>query len=174
MATLLDGIVKVTIQPNYGKALDLSTARDIVASSGEASWDLAFGTAANQANMVWHDQRTLADSATEELDLSGGLTDAFGDSITLARVKAIFIKTNAASVANLQVGGAAANAFINWVGDATDKLIVRGAGGFFMTVGPDATGFAVTAATGDLLKITHDGSDTADIVYDIIVIGSGT
>ena len=172
MATALSGAVKITCEPSLKKALDMSTVQDSVTTDGIISWALAFGTAADQANDVWHDQRTLAQSATEELDVSGTLLNAFGDTFTPARIKAIFIKTSSGSTANLLVGGAAANAFSTMFSDASDVLVIRGAGGGVMLMAPDATGYVVTGATGDLLKMTHDGSTTEDMVYDIILIGA--
>ena len=125
------------------------------------------GTAANQADLLFSDTRT---TATEELDLAAGLTDAYGSTITMARVKAILIKAAAANTQDVYVGGAAANGFITPFVDATDKLIVR-AGGAFLLWAPDATAYAVTAGTGDLLKIAAaDGS--TPITYDIIIIGA--
>ena len=60
--------------------------------------------------------------------------------------------------------------FINWVGDPTDKISVR-PGGAFILIAPDATGYAVTAATGDLLKIANSAGTTS-VTYDIIIIGA--
>ena len=170
--TDLTGSVKITCNPNLKKALDLSTAQDIISANGNISWALAFGTAADKADDVWHDQRTLAVGATEDLDVSGDMENAFGDLFTPLRIKAIFIKTSVGSTANLLMGGAAANQFSTMFGDATDVLVVRGAGGGIMLMAPDATGYVVTPATGDILKMTHDGSTTDDLVYDIILIGA--
>ena len=57
-------------------------------------------------------------------------------------------------------------------GDDTDKLIIRGAGGGVLLMAPDATGYVVTGATGDLLKMAHDGATVDNLVYDIILIGA--
>jgi len=131
---------------------------------------LTSGTGANQADLVFTDQRTLAASTTEDLDLNAVLTDAFGDVITMARVKAIIVKAADGNTNNVEVGGAATNALINWVGDATDKIVVP-PGGIFLLATNDATGFLVTPATGDVLKIGNSAGGTP-VTYDIIIIGA--
>lgn len=131
---------------------------------------LSNGSGAGQADRIWADTRTLAASALEDLDLAGTLVDGFGQVITLARVKAIVIAAAGANANNLVVGGAAANAFVNWVGAATHTITVR-PGGLFVLASTDAVGYAVTAGTGDLLRVTNGGAGTA-VTYDIVVIGS--
>src|SRR4051812_29045516 len=74
--------------------------------------DLATGTAVDCADVVWSDQRTLALSTAESLDLAGSLTNAFGTTLTFVKVKAIYIQnTETRAGAILAVGGAASNAF---------------------------------------------------------------
>jgi hypothetical protein len=127
------------------------------------------GTGANQASNIFHDRRTLTASSTENLDLAGVLTNKFGTVLTFTKIKAIIIHASSANTNNVLVGGAASNAFINWVGDQTDIITVR-PGGTFILIAPDATGYAVTAATGDILKVANSSSGTS-ITYDIIILG---
>ena len=169
MATTLTGNISVFANVTHDGGADLSTLTDKI-SGAVQTWAIANGTGADQADLVWHDQRTLALSTSEDLDLSGVLTDAFGTAVSFARVKAIIVSAASTNGALIQVGGAVGNQFINWVADATDKVQVR-AGGSFMLMAPDATAYAVTAATGDLLRITNtDGA--AQAVYDIYIIGA--
>jgi hypothetical protein len=130
---------------------------------------IANGTSANQANMVFSDTRTLTASSTESLDLSGSLTDAYGATIVFTKIVGIIVSASSANTNNVLVGGAASNAFINWVSDSTDKIVIR-PGGTFALFSNDATGYAVTADTGDLLKIANSSSGTS-VTYDIILIG---
>lgn len=132
--------------------------------------DLATGTASGQADKMWSDQRTIAASGTDDLDLAGSLVDAFGATITYARIKALYVAAAAANTNNVVVGGAASNQFINWVGTATDKIVIR-PGGMLLLACADATAYAVTAATGDLLRIANSGAGTG-VTYDIVIIGS--
>jgi hypothetical protein len=149
------------------KSQDFSATKDSVAKNYEIS--LLDGSGAGQATTAWHDQRTLSSSANEDLDLSGVLTDAFGDTITFTKIKAIVVSAASANAAAIEVGGAATNALVNFVGSATDKIKVR-PGGLFVIASEDATAYAVTAGTGDLLRITNT-SGAASATYDIFVIG---
>ena len=52
----------------------------------------ADGTGANQATIMWSDQRTLTSGSSESLDLSGSaLTDAFGAAVALTSIKGIIL-----------------------------------------------------------------------------------
>lgn len=126
------------------------------------------GTGANQATHVWSDTRTLAASATENLDLAGGLTDALGNALTFTAIKAIRVRAASANTNNVVVGGAAMNAFLLF-SDATDKISVK-PGGVFLYCDPSAAGTAVTAGTGDILLIANSGAGTS-VEYDIEIIG---
>lgn len=125
------------------------------------------GTGSKQNDKQWHDRRTLV-ATSEELDLAGSLTNVFGDTVTFAKIRAILI-VNRSKVATekLLIGGSAANAFINWVASSTDIIHIDAGGAFLLTSPID--GFAVTAGTGDKLKIDA-GADT--ITYDIILLGT--
>lgn len=130
---------------------------------------LASGTGADQADQLWTDTRTIAASGTDDLDLAGSLTNALGATATFARVRGLYVAAAAGNTNNVLVGGAASNQFINWVADATDKVVVR-PGGFLLLANRDATGYAVTASTGDLLRIANSGSGTG-VTYDIAILG---
>jgi hypothetical protein len=132
--------------------------------------NLADGTDANEANRIYHATRTLAASANEDLDLSGVLLDPLGDTLTFARVKALIVSAAAANTNNVIVGGAGTNTFINWVSDATDKIIVRPSG-VFCVIASDITAYVVTAGTGDLLRVANSGAGSS-VTYDITIIGA--
>jgi len=127
---------------------------------------LASGTSASQADLVWSDTRTLA-ATSENLDLAGSLSGALGTTVTFAKVSGIIIRNNTATAAaKLLVGGAASNQFINWVANSSDILQIGPSGILFLTSPVD--GYAVTAATGDILKID---SGAATISYSIVIWG---
>ena len=136
----------------------------------QATLALANGTGANQADLAFWDQRTLAPSANEDHDLAGGLTDAFGAVLTFARIKGILISASSANANNVIVGGAASNQFLTWVGGGAHTVTVR-PGGFLMLAAPDAVAYAVTAATGDLFRIANSGAGTS-VTYDMVIVGS--
>ena len=130
---------------------------------------LTNGTGADQANNVFADQRALGAGANEELDLAGSLVNALGATLTFTAIKAILVQALSTNAANIVVGGAASNAFVGPFGDATDTLAL-GPGDFMMITRRSAAGLAVTAGTGDKLKVTNsDGAAGAS--YRIILIG---
>jgi hypothetical protein len=168
MADTLTSLVRLLVSGTYTKDLDLADPTDRLNKTYEQAFES--GTASEQCNLVFHDTRSLANSASEDLDLAGSLSSAFGATLTYAKIKAIIIKNNS-TTQTLTVGGAAANQFINWVADPTDKINIPPSG-FFCLVAPLA-GFAVTAGTGDLLKIANGAAgDVA--TYDIVLLGSST
>lgn len=132
---------------------------------------LRTGTAAGQADKLWYDERTLSASATEDLDLAGVLADTFGTTFTSARVKALVVAAAAGNANNVVVGAASSNAWATLLG-ATGTVTVRPGATVAMCVGvADATGYAVTAGTGDLLKVANSAGGTS-VTYQIAVIGA--
>lgn len=127
------------------------------------------GTGSNLADLLFSDQRTLALSTSEDLDLAASLSDPLGATLTFVKVKAIEIRAAAGNGGNIVVGGAAVNAFLGAFADATDKLEIP-AGGAVVMVAPGA-GWTVTPGTGDLLKIENDDSGAA-ATYDIVIVGT--
>lgn len=136
--------------------------------SYDSQFSFTDGSGANQAGKIFSDTRTLAASATESLDFSGVLLDPFGAVITSAKLKALIIKAAAANTNDVLVGGAASNALSSLFGDATDIIVVK-PGGLFCVVAPQAAGYAITAGTGDLLKVANSSSGTG-VTYDIIAL----
>lgn len=165
MATSLTSQITAIIAGTMTDDLDLSDPED--ALSYTVTDSMANGTAAEQANERWHDRRTLA-ATSENLDLAGGLTNWKGETITFTKIKTIFIYNRAPTTGyNLTVGAAGAAPFVNWVGGATHTMII-GPEGFDFRHSP-IDGYAVTAGTGDILKID---SGANAITYDIILIGT--
>lgn len=130
------------------------------------------GTAAGQADLIYAAERSLASASNDDLDLSGGLTDAFGATITMAEVMGIVVINEAANgtanTTDLTIGGAT-NPFVGFLG-ATDTIGPIKPGGTFMMFAGDAAGIgAVTAGTGDILRIANSAGATAN--YQIAIIG---
>lgn len=161
--------LQLHLEIEYTQALDLAIGR--VPLLKDYVSNLVTGTAAGQADKVWHDQRTLTAAANEDLDLNGaGLTDAFGANLGFVRIKGLIVAAAAANPNPISVGGAAANGFVSWVGSATDKVSVRPGAVLALFAGQaDATGYAVTAATADLLRVTAGAG--GNHTYDVIVVG---
>ncbi|MGW2209914.1 hypothetical protein [Streptomyces sp. NPDC001781] len=150
-------------------AANLGTSR--APQSLSRQMQLSNGTGAGKADRVWSARRTITASSSDDLDLAGVLLDAYGAVITFARVKGIIVAAAAANTNNLVIGAAATNPWATLLG-STGTLTVRPGG--FVAVGTgqtDTTGYAVTASTGDLLRITNGGSGSS-VTYDIHIIGA--
>jgi len=130
--------------------------------------ELTPGTEAlGKADLLFADTRTLAASASEDLDLAGLLTDAFGATITAAEIVLIYVKAAAGNTNNVTVAPAAANGFNGPFLAAGDGVAVK-PGEYSVFV--SRTGWPVTVGTGDLLTIANSGAGTG-VDYDIVVIG---
>lgn len=164
----LTATLQISLAATLSKALDLLTAEPPL--SYNKTFTITNGTGANQADKMFHDQRTLSASATENLDLAGVLADLFGDTITLARIKALIVYAAPGNTNDVLVGGAAANQWLSWVGDATDVVKVK-PGGILVLVAPDATGYVVAGGTADQLKIANSAGSTS-VTYDIVIVGA--
>lgn len=154
---------------------DQTSAQDLTTASAPVSWArqvaLATGTSAGQADLIFTDTRTLAASATEDLDLAGSLTGAFGATLTFVKIKAIAISAAAGNTNNVVVGAASATQWATLL-NSTGTVTLRPGSTFMAFTGvADSTGWGVTAATGDLLKVANSGAGTG-VTYDIVVIGT--
>lgn len=167
MALSFTGSMKFNVQGSLSNTIDLgSRSYNITYNKG---YSLSNGTGADQANIIWSDTRTISASSNDDLDLAGGLTDAYGATITFTKIKGILVYAYAENSNILQIGGAASNAFVNWVASATDIINLRPGGSFGITV-TDATAYAVSAGTGDILRLTNGGAGSS-VTYDIMLIG---
>lgn len=133
---------------------------------------LGAGTSSGQADLMFADQRTLAASATENLDLAGVLVDPLGATLTFGHVKLIYIHAAATNTNDVCVGGAATNTFSGPFADPTDKVCVKPGAVAFLTVFT-GVGWTVTPATGDILKVANSSSGTS-VVYDVVILGTST
>ena len=124
------------------------------------------GTGEDQVGYVWQDKARSLDTTTEDLNLDG-LTDFQGATMTTNNnVAVMYIKNLDTDTGDrLVLGGAAANQMINWVQAANDQINI-GADGLFLLISP-LDKYAITAATGDLLRV--EAVDTS--TYDILIAG---
>lgn len=142
-------------------AADLRNTTSIVLTSG---------TGSGAADMMWSDTRTLAASATEDLDLAASLSPHVGTgTLTFARIKGLLIKAADANTNDVQLTRPASNGVPLFLA-AGDGIPVK-PGGLFLWVAPNAAGVAVTASTGDLLTLTNSAGSTT-VTYDVVIIGA--
>lgn len=168
MAATLASKVTILLDALFSKTNGLQNANTGITKNQAVA--LTSGVGANQADLCYVENRTIAASGTAAIDLAGVLLDIYGATITFARIKAILIFAAAANVNNVLMGGAAANAFLGPFSDSTD-IIATKPGGITALVAPDAVAWAVTAATADQLKFANSSSGTG-VTYDLVLIGA--
>lgn len=127
------------------------------------------GVGAGQADMIFSDNRTVAPSATDALDLAGSLPGPFGGTLTFARIKMVAIYAVLGNTNNCNFVMPAANGVPLFLA-AGDGLPVHPGGGF-VWYAPSAAGVVVTAGTGDLLNVVNSGAGTS-VTYDLIIVGA--
>ncbi len=131
---------------------------------------LESGTVVNEQDLLWYDiGRTLAASASENLDLAGSLSDPFGDTITMAKLKGIYIhnkNTTAGDV--LQFGNNAAHVPLF---SAVTTSFDIGPGATFFWLDPSLAGVTVTAGTGDIISLAETGAANT-LTFDIAIWGT--
>jgi hypothetical protein len=169
MATILSSLgFELSLRWLFENQLPLGNARDSAALS--AAGMLADGAGADQAEVVWHDRRTLAGSQADDLSLAGGLVDAFGNVVELAAVKAVALRNRGADDDDvLAVGGHDTAPWLDWVAAAGDIVRV-GPRGLLLLWNPSAAGYGVTPETADVLRIENTGNNT--IEYDVVIVGT--
>jgi len=134
---------------------------------------LASGAGAGNIDVLWRDTRTLAASASENLDLAGALTDQLGSAAVFARVKAILVMAAPGNTNNVNVSRGSSNGAPLFLANG-DGLPVR-PGGFWLLscADSDGTGYALTAGTADILTVANSNSGTS-VEYTIAVLGNST
>jgi hypothetical protein len=155
----------VRVEGEYTGANDISAPNQPI--DFKALLSFLTGSGSGLASKVFADTRTLAASATENLDLSGSLTDAFGAVLAFTKVKAILVKAHVTNVNAVVLGGAGSNPFVGPWGATGTQTVQPGGVAFYA----DPVGFDVTPATGDLLKVLNGGSGTG-VDYDVVIVGS--
>lgn len=130
------------------------------------------GTGANQADIFFADQRTVASASNDDLDLAGVLSNAFGQTITAAELVAIMLINapinGAANTTNLTLGGGT-NPVTGFLGGTTPTVGPIRPGGFLLLACGDAAGIgAVVAGTGDILRVANSAGAPAS--YQIAII----
>lgn len=134
----------------------------------ERTVSIAPGTATlDQADVLWADQRTLAASATESLDLAGTLAGLLGGTLTEAEITGIYLEADAGNTNDVVFFGAATNAFNGPLSGTTPKLTL-GPGDVSLTT--NRKGWPVVASTGDVLLVANSAAGTA-VSYKIVIVG---
>ena len=167
----LNARIDLNIGATLTSAFDLTSQGRIPLSVAKA-FVLSTGVGAGQANMLWFDTRTILASADDDLDLSGGLTDGFGQPAPFARVKAMYVYADPDNINDIRVGGGGVNSFSSWLGDDTDVVTLT-PGGLLLLATADPVAYVVTPAIGDILRITNAAGGSS-VVYDIVLFGTSS
>lgn len=180
MATALTTLLKLTGNIRETNAQDLSTPTDQInigtGTSGSqgfselvAEW--ASGTSDNQANEWFHDQRTVAATTADNLDLAGTLTNRLtGATITFTVIKLMLFRiispdgTKALAVGPRNQTNAWAGPWVGGVGatvydDVKDWMVWVNRYGWG----------TITAGSADVLGVYN--SSASQLTYDVILIG---
>ena len=128
--------------------------------------------AAGAANQVFVAQRALQPSQGEVLNVYNfnGSNDRAGFPLTMATAKVMLIQNlNGTEANSLAVtgGGAGAN---GWTGRFSGTITVPG-GATDLAYDTGLTGFAIGAASNNLLKITNNSS-TGAVYYNVVFVGA--
>jgi hypothetical protein len=162
----LSTVIDANLSASLTAALDLVTASAPLALSTRVT--MPTGTATGQADLCWSDNRTVAGSGTDALDLAGTLVGNLGGVLTIVKLKAVLVRAAAANVNPVRINRPASNGVPLFLA-ASDGIDVL-PGGLFLWVAPGA-GVTVTPATGDLINIDNGGAGTS-VTYDVVLIGT--
>jgi hypothetical protein len=134
------------------------------------SWPITNGTGADQANELYVAERTVPTGATDSLDFSGTLTDLFGDTFVLAKLKMIAISNRTTSTTNLTIQRPAGATGVPIFGAVSDALAPLTPGNAMCVWYRAAAGIGVTTGTADIIEVVNSAG--ASNTYDIIALGT--
>ena len=165
MSSDLTGRTGVKVDLKNVKALDLNEVLDELGIDCSIKW--TYGTGANQVNVLFHDKRTVAQGASETLDLNGGATlkDAFGDALTMDAIKFLYIKNTSVDLTVSVFGGGDNDLLI--MGGTTDAQQLP-PGSFMLWACPTAAGI-VTTVNKNLKLAVSAGSGSA--IIEVVAMG---
>lgn len=126
------------------------------------------GSGAGQANKVYSDSFSVAQSTNTDLDLSGTLAGLYGNVIFTAIKGILIVAGTNTGLGNLVVGNVT-NGIVAPFGAATHSIAIA-PGGFFATANPSAAGFALVAGTADLLRIAT-AATAGTYTFDVVIWG---
>lgn len=130
-----------------------------------------YSTNANdQITKIYVQTNMLNGSSNIVYDLSGSLSDSFGQPVSFTKVRVLAVLTTNSNYGAIGVGGAASNQWATWLGDTNDIVSVL-PGSLLFIASPTTNGYAVSNAVSDLLSITNFTASNA--YYSIIIGGEG-
>ncbi len=168
MATTLKVNTLLQLDAVYRNVLDIGTPTDTFQKRSKI--ELTNGTGSSAADPMFHDQRTLAASGTEDLDLAGALTNPLtGAAMTFVELRALMITAASTNTNNVRLIRPASNGVPLFLA-ASDGIDIP-PGGSFIWICPADGKVTVTASTGDLLNVANSSSGSS-VTYDVVIIGT--
>lgn len=166
--TLQKANFKLVIDTLQIAAGDLGTGKDELNYS--KSFNFLAGEGANQAELMYSAILTIVGGGETDIDLAGVLVSLLGQGVAFSfkAIKAIILlhkTTTATAAVTLSVG---ANGLASLFSSAdtlendTPGLNIRPGGGVAVFA-PDATGYGVTAETGDKLHLVNNDADSVNL-----------
>lgn len=182
MATTFSVTTSLSLVWKFKNTTGLSDVKDY--TTYEVSEALTNGTANNLANDMYRNRLYLTPAAaTIDLDLSGTLTNVFGEVLAFSKIRQIVVVNKGVpDVAHevwtptageyVIVGGAGTgDTWATMFNASTAAAIKLPSGGMFACTAP-LDGWAVASGTGDKLRIALSGGGVASVDVDIILIGT--
>jgi hypothetical protein len=170
----LQATVRFGVNGLNAAAGQLGTKSQLIALA--SNLDFTDGSGAGQANKIYvrgsAGTGTQAQSVNTDIDLSGSLTDDLGNSVVFTQIKAIIVAVPATNPGTLTVGPAASNGFTGPFSGTTPAIVLPATeAARFAVARYGATGWTVTAGTGDLLRIAS-AATAGTYLYDLVIIGT--
>lgn len=171
-----------TILTRASVSIDLRWLFENVLDQGNAKYDrqslfvdsLVDGDAVDSAQVVFYDEVALGASGTQNYDLYGGLTDAFGNTINFTKLKGLFIHNTSSTAGDILKLDNSDTDGLDLITSTTaddNANILIGPGGVFFWWNPSLAGHAVTDATSDSFDIIEQGGSNT-VTYRIAIIGT--
>lgn len=136
---------------------------------------LANGDLAGQAELGYLAERQIASGGNDDIDLQSALSDVFGDALTFAKLKVLFVLNRprladgTPNTTNLTIGGGS-NPF---VGIASGTIGPIRPGGLVMIAADHVDGIgSPIAGTGDILRIANSAGATNNYVLGLIGVAA--
>ena len=131
--------------------------------------EFASGKGSGMADTLLSQQRTLAASASEILDLiNGSLLDSINLPLALRRIKVIHVRASVSNINDVVIGGAGAGGLTGPFVNNTNTYNIP-PGGAFLAVHP-GVGWLTYDVSEALFKVANGGAGTS-VIYDLEIAG---
>jgi hypothetical protein len=159
MATYTGGTLTIAHSANATAVVGVATVNVPHAVSSQQT--MTPGTGANQVNLPGS-ARVVPGGSPVNIDLAGGsqLDDGDGGTVTFASVKSFAFRAAPTNTGNITVDTTIAN---GWQAAINGTFILR-PGEVLAWQTPLASGVAVTAGTGDLVRVSGTGTDACNVL----------